>query len=56
MKELQEKLIENLKGYSFDEILELLNKQEVPEVREALMNAMEKYHKERFYKWLEEVD
>lgn len=56
MKELQEKLIENLKGYSFKEILNLLNKQEEPEIRGTLMNAMEKYHKERFYKWLEEVD
>lgn len=54
MKELQEKLIENLKGYSFEEILNLLNKQTDPDVRGALMAAMEKYHAEKFYKWLDE--
>lgn len=53
MKELQETLINNLKGYSFKELEELLNKQSEPIVRGTIMNAMEKYHEIEFYKWLE---
>ena len=52
MKELQKKLVENLKGYSFEELETLLNKNEIPEVREAIMNAMEKYYEKEFYAWL----
>jgi hypothetical protein len=55
MKELKEKLIENLKGYSFKELEEILNKQNEPEVREAIMNAMEKYHTIQFNEWLERI-
>ena len=53
MKELQNKLVKNLKGYSFKELEDLLNKNELPEVREAIMNAMEKYYEEEFIKWIE---
>lgn len=53
MKELQNKLIENLKGYSFKELEEMLNSQSQPEVREAIMNAMEKYHEEEFLNWID---
>lgn len=54
MKELQEKLVENLKGYKFEELVDMMNKQTVPEVREAIMNAMEQYHEEKFLSWMEE--
>lgn len=52
MKELQLKLINNLKGYSFKEMKELLNNTKLVEAREAILNAMEKYHNEEFMKWL----
>lgn len=52
MRELQEKLITNLKGYDFKELENLLNKNTLPEVREAIMEAMEKYHKEKFNEWI----
>jgi len=54
MKKLQKQLIENLKGYEFEELLKMLNDNEVPEIREAIIDAMEKYHNEKFMKWLEE--
>ena len=54
MKKLQEKLIEYLKGYNFKELEDLLNKNNLPEVRETIMNAMETYYEEEFYKWIEE--
>lgn len=54
MKELQEKLKEMLKGYSFNELVDLLNKTELPEARGTILDAMEEYHKEEFYKWLGE--
>lgn len=53
MKQLQKQLIENLKGYEFEELLKMLNDSEVPEIREAIMDAMEKYHNEKFMEWLE---
>lgn len=53
MKELQKRVVEMLKGFSFKELEDMLNTQTVPEVREAIMNAMEQYHKEQFNKWLE---
>lgn len=53
MKELQNKLIEMLRGYSFEELEKLLNSQSEPEARGAIMDAMEKYHEEQFIKWLE---
>lgn len=55
MKKLKEKLIENLRGYSFIELEEILNKQKEPEVRETIMEAMEKYHKIQFNEWLERI-
>ena len=53
MKDLQNKLLENLKGYDFNELENLLNKTNLPEAREVILNAMEKYHEKQFYKWLE---
>lgn len=52
MKELQEKLIENLKGYNFKEMEELLNRTKLPEARNAIMDAMEKYYEKEFIEWL----
>lgn len=55
MKELKEKLIESLKGYSFKELETLLNKQVDPEIRGTIMDAMEKYHTIQFNEWLERM-
>lgn len=55
MKEMQERLIQMLKGYNFEELEEMLNNQTVAEVRGSIMDAMELYHEEKFNKWLEEV-
>lgn len=55
MKEMQEKLIKMLKGYSFKELEDMLNTQTEPEVRSSIMNAMELYHEEKFNKWLEVI-
>ena len=52
MGELKEKLIKSLKGYNFKELEEMLSSQKEPEVREAIMNAMEKYHEEEFINWI----
>ena len=52
MEELKAKLITALKGYSFAEMKSLLDKQEEPEVRGTILNAMEKYHQEEFMAWL----
>lgn len=45
MEQLQKQLVENLKGYEFVELLKMLNDNEVPEIREAIMDAMEKYQR-----------
>lgn len=55
MEELQNRVVEMLKGFSFKELEKMLNTQAVPEVRSSIMNAMELYHEEKFYKWLEEI-
>lgn len=52
MEKLKEKLIKGLKGYSFEELETLLSNQKEPEVRDAILTAMEKYHEEKFYNWL----
>ena len=52
MKELQEILIKNLKGYNFEELKITLEAQKVPEVREAVLNAMELYFPNEFMKYL----
>lgn len=54
MKSLQEKLINNLKGYSFEELKGMLDSQSQPEVREAIMEAMERYYEEKYIEWMEE--
>ncbi len=53
MEELKAKLINALKGYSFAEMKSLLDKQEEPEVRGTILDAMEKYHQDEFMAWLE---
>lgn len=52
MRQMKENLIKGLKGYSFGEMLRLLNSNSVPEVRDAIMRAMEMYHTTKFYDWL----
>lgn len=52
MKQLQTKLINALKGYSFDEMKALLDKQAEPEVRGTILRAMETYHEQEFKAWL----
>lgn len=54
MNEVKEKLIKNLKGYSFEELKVMLNKQTVPEVRGTIMDAMERYYEDKFIAWMEE--
>ena len=55
MKEMQEKLVKVLKGYSFKELEGMLNNQTVPEVRKSIMDAMELYYEDEFNKWIEEI-
>lgn len=52
MEELQSQLLEKLKGYKFDELVEMLKEQKLPEVRESILNAMETYHTEKFLNWI----
>ena len=52
MRKMKENLIKGLKGYSFGEMLRLLNSNTVPEVRDAIMKSMELYHTTKFYDWL----
>lgn len=52
MENLQNKLLEKLKGYSFEELIDLLNTQKLPEVRETILKAMELYYEERFILWI----
>lgn len=54
MISLKQKLIQNLKGYSFEDLKGMLDSQSEPEVREAIMDAMEKYHTAKFYEYMEE--
>lgn len=52
MKELQQEIVKNLKGYTFNELKYLLNKNTMPEVREAILMAMETYHNKKYNEWL----
>lgn len=54
MNEIKEKLIKNLKGYSFEELKILLKLQKNPEVRGTIMDAMERYYEDKFLTWMEE--
>ena len=51
---MKERIIRNLEGFSFEEILSLLKEHDDPDVRGTLMDAMEKYFPQKFYKWIEE--
>lgn len=53
LKELKNKLINMCKGLSFEELETLLNKNSDPDVRHTIIDAMEKYHEEKFNNWLE---
>lgn len=55
MREMQEKLIKMLEGYSFKELEKMLNTQTVVETRKPIMDAMELYHKKEFDKWIENI-
>lgn len=52
MEKLQERLIKMLNGYSFKEMLDMLNKQKEPVARGAIMEAMETYHEAEFLAWI----
>ena len=52
MERLQNKLVEMLRGYKFEELEKMLNEQKAPEVRESIMNAMELYHEDQFLEWI----
>lgn len=53
MKKIKEKLIRSFAGYDFEELEEFLNNNKEPEVRDAIMIAMELYHEEQFKEWIE---
>ena len=53
MKSLKQTIIENLEGFSFEEIVLLLNEHHDYYFRGALMDAMQKYFPEKYYNWLE---
>ena len=52
LNKLQKLLIDSLNGYSFRELENLLNINYEPVTREAIMQAMEKYHKKEFDVWI----
>lgn len=52
---LKECIINNLKGYSFDELKGLLGNNTESIVRGAILDAMEKYFPEEFNKRIEEA-
>lgn len=52
LNKLQKLLIDSLNGYSFKELENLLNINYSPVTREAIMQAMEKYHKKEYDVWI----
>ena len=54
IEKLQTKLFNKLatKNLSFDELLNLLNKTELPEARATILDVMEIYHGNDFMKWI----
>lgn len=53
--DLKECIINNLKGYSFNELLKLLGSNTESIIRGAILDAMEIYHPEEYDKWINEV-
>ena len=52
---LRECIINNLKGYSFEELKRLLQDNTEAIIKEAILDAMELYFPEDYSKWIEEV-
>lgn len=52
---LQECIIERLKGYTFDELKEMLGVNTEAIIRGCILDAMEKYYKKDYDKWIEEA-
>lgn len=52
IENLKNVLVEKMKGKTFNELVELLNLQRDPEVRDSILTAMEVYHEEQFLAWL----
>lgn len=52
---LRECIINNLKGYSFEELKRLLEDNTEVIIKEAILDAMELYFPEDYSKWIEEA-
>ena len=52
---LRECIINNLKGYSFEELKRLLEDNTEAIIKEAILDAMELYFPENYSKWIKEV-
>lgn len=52
---LRECIINNLKGYSFEELKRLLQDNTEAIIKEAILDAMELYFPEDYSKWIEEA-
>ena len=52
---LRECIINNLKGYSFEELKRLLQDNTETIIKEAILDAMELYFPEDYSKWIEEA-
>ena len=52
---LRECIINNLKGYSFEELKRLLEDNTEAIIKEAILDAMELYFPEDYSKWIEEA-
>ena len=52
---LRECIINNLKGYSFEELKRLLEDNTEAIIKEAILEAMELYFPEDYNKWIDEV-
>ena len=50
---LRECIINNLKGYSFEELKRLLEDNTEAIIKEAILDAMELYFPEDYSKWIE---
>ena len=52
---LRECIINNLKGYSFEELKRLLEDNTEAIIKEAILDAMELYFPEDYSKWIKEA-
>lgn len=52
---LRECIINNLKGYSFEELKRLLEDNTETIIKEAILDAMELYFPEDYSKWIKEA-